>query len=227
MEGNYIEGLKTGGTLTVYPTGWEISYYFPGPDRRYNGEFVNIPGERVPSYIDAWRRNFEEYQRLKGTIPSEGSFSKQGLCGMTIGINGFRDGVSLNGWKMLASTKERIDAIIADYEYAAKKAGDILGKVFVVDHEDARPSETNGCDDTPSGPADRTPEDNAEAIVENYLYGLNDFLDLDKDKGMSLDDIRAGLEYLTNKGILKGYSFSLDWAVPDDELFAYTSEGKE
>ena len=42
MSGSYEEKLKTGGKLIVKNDNWYIQYYFPGPDLRYNGKFLNV-----------------------------------------------------------------------------------------------------------------------------------------------------------------------------------------
>lgn len=63
--GSYEEPLPCGGKLKVTKKDWEISYYFPGPDMRYNGDFITVPGSRVEWYIQAFVENFEEYEHLK------------------------------------------------------------------------------------------------------------------------------------------------------------------
>jgi hypothetical protein len=42
LDGEYSEKLRTGGDLKVTANSWKISYYFPGPDGRYNGTFVYV-----------------------------------------------------------------------------------------------------------------------------------------------------------------------------------------
>lgn len=49
MNGEYSEKLKSGGDLIVSSKSWYIRYYFPGPDLRYNGTFVNVPGVKLTS----------------------------------------------------------------------------------------------------------------------------------------------------------------------------------
>lgn len=46
MIGTYKEKLSTGGELTISANTWSISYYIPGIDLRYKGEFFSISGER-------------------------------------------------------------------------------------------------------------------------------------------------------------------------------------
>lgn len=119
--GTYVEDLPCGGRLKVSKSSWEISYYFPGPDARHNGTSVTLPGDRIKEYINAFENNWTEYKRLKGMIPSEGSFSKEGQKGMTIRLGMF-EGVCLRGHHMPVSSRERLTKIINSYEYAAKRS---------------------------------------------------------------------------------------------------------
>lgn len=68
--GTYEEPLPCGGQLKVSVQSWETTYYFSRPDLRYNGTFVSIPGKQVRAYIDAFRKNWTEDQKLKGTVPA-------------------------------------------------------------------------------------------------------------------------------------------------------------
>lgn len=76
--GEYKENLPSGGELVVTPDSWCISYYFPGPDMRYNGTFLRIPSTKVDKYIRAWKNNFEEYMKLKHEWKLGGVFEKLG-----------------------------------------------------------------------------------------------------------------------------------------------------
>ena len=58
MNGQYSEKMKTGGELIVTANDWYIQYYFSGPDLRYNGTFVRLPGKEIDEYINAYRNKF-------------------------------------------------------------------------------------------------------------------------------------------------------------------------
>ncbi len=120
--GTYEESLPCGGKLKVYKTSWEISYYFPGPDLRYNGTFVQVPGRRVEEYIDAFNENWLEYERLKSSVPKGGAFSKVGKLGMTIGVGGFPQGVCISSYHMPISSVEQLERVTASYRYAEERA---------------------------------------------------------------------------------------------------------
>jgi len=122
MNGEFVQSLKTGGKLKVSSSGWEIEYYFAGPDLRYNGTFKRIYGNEIDKYINAWRNNFKKYQDLRESIPSGGDFSTSGEMGMTIRIGGWRDGVCLTSYEMPLNTQKQIDDVIAEYENAKKTA---------------------------------------------------------------------------------------------------------
>jgi hypothetical protein len=123
--GTYEELLPCGGKLKVTRTSWEISYYFPGPDLRYSGTFVSVPGRSIEQYISAFRDNWAEYEQLKATIPRGGEFSKTGKMGMTIRIGNFAQGVCLQSYHMPITSAQRLETVIDGYRYAAQRAPQI------------------------------------------------------------------------------------------------------
>jgi hypothetical protein len=122
--GKYEEPLPCGGTLKVTEFSWEISYYFPGPDMRYNGTFVSVRDNSVEKYISAFNENWTEYEQLKSTIPSGGDFSKSGKMGMTIRI-GFAQGVCIQSYHMPISSKQQLVKVIEGYRYASERGPQI------------------------------------------------------------------------------------------------------
>ncbi len=120
--GAYTEKLQSGGELIVTESNWYISYYFPGPDMRYNGTFKRISANEIDKYISAWKNNFSMYLKLKSELSLDGTFEKIGEAGMKISIGGYRDGVCIDGWHMNVRSQEKIDSIIRDYTTAKDKA---------------------------------------------------------------------------------------------------------
>ena len=113
------ESLPCGGTLHIWRTEWEVSYYFPGPDRRYRGTIVTLKGPSLDSYIEAYKENWLEYVNLKDSISNGGTFlNKTGKMGMLI----CTEGVYLRGHHVLVSTPKQLENIINSYQYAIKRA---------------------------------------------------------------------------------------------------------
>ena len=126
LQGTYSEKLSTGGELRISTNSWSIHYYFPGPDRRYNGTFVTLQGEKINLYISAWKENLKKYFELKQSVPHDGSFHAKGEMGMTIRIGGFWDGVSLISYHMRVQTEQQVENIVKDYEYAKARAAQLM-----------------------------------------------------------------------------------------------------
>lgn len=120
--GTYEELLPCGGRLKISKTAWEISYYFPGPDMRYKGTFVSVPGTSIEQYIAAFNENFAEYERLKASIPKGGEFSKDCKMGMSIRIGNFAQGVCLRAYHMPINSVHQLEKVIGGYRYAAERA---------------------------------------------------------------------------------------------------------
>lgn len=123
--GTYEEKLPCGGKLKVTKTSWEIFYYFSGPDMRYKGTFVSVPGNLVDQYIVAFYENWFEYEQLKAAIPKGGDFSKQGKRGMSIRIGNLHEGVCIKSYHMPISSKHQLEKIINGYRFAAQRAPQI------------------------------------------------------------------------------------------------------
>lgn len=123
--GTYEEPLPCGGKLKVSKTSWEVAYYFSGPDMRYNGTFVNVPGSAIQQYISAFRDNFAEYRHLKGALPKGGEFSKVGQQGMTIRVGHFSEEVCIRSYHMPINSESHLEKVISGYLYAASRAPQI------------------------------------------------------------------------------------------------------
>lgn len=100
----------------------ELPYYFSGPDMRYNGTFVSVPGGSIEKYISAFSENWKEYEQLKSSIPSDGEFSKLGKMGMDIRIGNFAQGVCIKSYHMPIDTRQQLEKVISGYRYAAQRA---------------------------------------------------------------------------------------------------------
>ncbi len=114
------EELASGGTLIISENDFRIEYFFPGPDGRYGGVRVNIPGRKVETYMKAWKKNYERYEELQkaaGESAGKRPAAIRGECGMTI-RTGFMDGVYLKGSHMRVADRTQLDMIIRDYRYA-------------------------------------------------------------------------------------------------------------
>lgn len=115
--------LSSGGELVVTEDRWYISYYFPGPDLRYNGTYFRIESADIDQYIEAWQNNFRKYLKYKNvTKISHASYKLNGEAGMAICVGGSMEGVCIDGWHMHVSTQDKINRIISDYKLCKTKA---------------------------------------------------------------------------------------------------------
>lgn len=121
LKGEYKEKLPTGGEIRITADSWNIWYYFPGPDARYNGTFKTIYHYEIDNYISAWRNNFKKYQELKSIIPSDGNSDYPGEKGMSIRF-GFSEGVCLTSYHMPIRNETELNSVIRDYETAKSMA---------------------------------------------------------------------------------------------------------
>jgi hypothetical protein len=120
--GVYEESLPCGGKLKVSRIGWEILYYFPGPDLRHNGKFFTIAGASISRHIQAYEENWQEFAQLKATIPKGGTFSKPGTHGMTIRIGDFAEGVCVEHYRLPINSEQALKKMLDGYRYAAERA---------------------------------------------------------------------------------------------------------
>ena len=121
--GEYSEDIGNGGKLSVTSSSWQLKYYWPGPDLRYNGTFKTVPGSDVGRYIKAWSSNFDKYVQLKSVIPVGGEFVQEGDMGMQIRINDvLSEGICLKSYHCCVSNRTELRRMIRSYEDAQKKA---------------------------------------------------------------------------------------------------------
>lgn len=123
--GIYEEALPCGAKLKVTKSSWQIEYYFPGPNLRYNGTFVRIQGSQVHSFISAFQENWEKYSELKKSIPKGGEFNAAGNLGMQIRVGDFNEGVCIESYHMPLKSIDSVNKVIEGYKYAMKRAPEI------------------------------------------------------------------------------------------------------
>ena len=108
--------LKSGGELVVGSSGRHIEYFFPGPDKRYGGVHITIPGAQITDYISAWKENFARYNELK-VENNRKNVVETGRLRMVI-RTGYMEGVYLRGNHMRVTREKQLEQIVKDYESA-------------------------------------------------------------------------------------------------------------
>lgn len=84
--------------------------------------FVSVPGAQVESYISTFRQNWEDFERLKSSIPVGGEFVKEGQMGMMIRIGKFSQGVCIKSYHMPISSKNHLESVISSYNHDSERA---------------------------------------------------------------------------------------------------------
>lgn len=120
------ETLAFKGILTAREAGFDLTYYFPGPDRRYNGTILKIDSSMLEQYITAWQDNWHMYRILSASVQSA-SFSAQGTLGMTISSRG----VQL--YQLRVESDSELCIMLDNLRYAQMRGAalrqDILGRL--------------------------------------------------------------------------------------------------
>lgn len=126
---NYSEKLNTGGTLEIKEDTWCIKYYYPGPDLRYNGNYIVVRDNEIGNFIQAWKNNFIRYMELQNSTSNQGELIVNGEQGMKIVISDHYGGVYLQYPATVKNpyvyTQDTLDNIINDYIYAQKRVSEI------------------------------------------------------------------------------------------------------
>ena len=81
-----------------------------------------VPEAHIESYISAFRDNWEDFEKLKSSIPIGGEFTKEGKMGMMLRIGKFAQGVCLRSYHMPINSKSYLESVINSYNYASKRA---------------------------------------------------------------------------------------------------------
>lgn len=133
IKATFEAKLPCGGKLRISDSEWGIYYYFPGPDRRYKGTHVHIPGNSINQYISAYDENFLEYEQLKQTIPAGGQFSKPAKMGMSIRIGPLFDGVCLQSYHMPVSTRAQLKKVLDGYRDASRQVNEFRNHITSIE----------------------------------------------------------------------------------------------
>lgn len=137
-RGEYREPLISGGEMIVTMNGLTIKYYFSGPDLRHNGKSVEIKGNEVQAYIDAFISSYKKYEILLDTIPPDGEFKTKCEKNIFIFIGKYRKGISLaesfyhlfNNSYFPINDVGKLNQVVADYKYAMEKSIKIKNLLF-------------------------------------------------------------------------------------------------
>ncbi len=116
MDKMHREKLDSGGELVYGNRQMRIEYFFQGPDVRYGGVRIRIPGDEIAGYMNAWEENFARYEQLKSKDAAKMTVEK-GLKGMLIRV-GMMGGVYLSGNHMRISRRSELECIKKDYIHA-------------------------------------------------------------------------------------------------------------
>lgn len=210
QEEEYTEVLPCGGMLCVNSFERYIRFYFPGPDRRYNGTFLRVWISDLPEYIIAYQKNWERYCDLKNTVPHGGSFRVNGACDMVIFIGTPFDGISLEGHHMILNTLQEINVVIESFKYAINRSEEIRNSMFGRPSVTTPPATTAHSADTRSGIArgTATPMAPPEGQLKYDLTDSRRLFDfMDAESVLSATKRAHDIEYLT-KFIDAGASLS-------------------
>jgi len=119
MAREYKESLESGGNLVATPEDWNIQYFFPGPDFRYNGKFVTITSFEVENCIKGFINNYKKYIELKQQFNDLNidELTMEGEAGMNICLGKYRSGVCIREKYLPNSDEKSLRQIIKDYAY--------------------------------------------------------------------------------------------------------------
>lgn len=117
------EMLEFDGRLTVRESGFDLVYYFPGPDRRYNGTLLRIDDYRLREYIAAWTENWQAHQTLCASI-NPITFTAEGKLGMTL------DGRGVWLHTLRVTSDEELKLMLAALRHAQIRGAELQGVIL-------------------------------------------------------------------------------------------------
>lgn len=121
MKGKYTEKLEAlNANLIVENSNYYISFYFPGPDLRYNGSFFSIYAQEIDQYIIALKKNWLKYLELEKVL-LPGEFNITGEMGMKIVRGEYFKGVSLYSFNFFISTEKEMNLVIKELQFAKER----------------------------------------------------------------------------------------------------------
>lgn len=128
--GVYKETLWCGAVIEVTARAWNIQYIFPTMSYYEKDKTNVLQGEQVDGYIELLTECWDKYEELSETRVHEGSSSVKFAKGMTIKINGTKNGVRLDLPKLMITSGEEIEEIVACFKFAKRRAEEIRLRVL-------------------------------------------------------------------------------------------------
>lgn len=132
MSSTYSEPLKSGGVLWISSKTWGIRYYLTNKTKRkgYKGKFFVVSGKLIDNYIRAWKSYYDGYLGLLRDFPNDAVITI-GDLGLSYGT-GTMGGVFIENPKdlscyMRVTSREELNQLISDYEYAKRKVRKVQG----------------------------------------------------------------------------------------------------
>ena len=128
MDGEYKEVLPFGqGNLIVTKNNFQIQFYFPGPDMRHNGTFLNINRNEIKEYIKSYNENWKKYIELKKMKSELGKeFTTSGKLGMNIKVGGWNEGVCITSYHLPINTENELKKLISSFQWAEERGKQIM-----------------------------------------------------------------------------------------------------
>ena len=229
MNGYYEESLTSGGKLVVTENSWNINYYFPGPDLRYNGTHYSVSGSLIDEYIKAWINNFEKIKLLQSDVPDGGDFEQRGEMGMYIHVNKNGGYVTIDRYNFSVRDEYKLHQVVKDYLISKKKAEILMKYVYEMAHLDVT-IEYNVLFNTDNKQKNELVPDN-QYTDNDIANAYNLLLDLKnssftKSKALKLFNglyDEKMLEAMKQEGILSYNRTDDDWKF----FYNFSSEGRK
>lgn len=117
------EAAAYGGRLTASESGWDVTFHFPGPDRRWNGTILKIDSTMLQQYIEAWKSNWLAYCSLSAS--SDGvAFSSDGALGMKVGTGGVRL------YALTVASERELAAMLESLRFAISRGAELRQEIL-------------------------------------------------------------------------------------------------
>lgn len=122
IEPQYEEPLDDGGVLRVFADRWEIEYYFPGPDQRYNATFLKYDERELSRLTEDYKVAYSKYRELKHSAAPGSELTLELGLRLTIRVGGHFDGVCLASYHDPINTDIAFQRRMRVYEMAQVRA---------------------------------------------------------------------------------------------------------
>jgi hypothetical protein len=125
MSASLSEKLEwENGSLVATPSGWRLTFYKPGPDRRYKGRFWEFHEDKILRLIQNYKTAMDRLDEVRRILPRTSSYQER-HGELTIRM-GFGAGITIDHDFGHVGDRQKLDFVISRLEWSLCRGPELV-----------------------------------------------------------------------------------------------------